>query len=61
MFGSISVADVSKALADKDIEIAKKYITIQGGNIKRLGQYTAFLRFHRAVVKDLIFDVVRDS
>lgn len=61
MFGSIGPADVSKALVDKDVEIDKKFITIQGGNIKRLGQYTAFLRFHREVIKEVIFDVVRQS
>lgn len=61
MFGSISAADLSDALAKKDIEIDKKYISILGGNIKRLGQYEAKLRFHREVISTLTFDVVAEA
>lgn len=61
MFGSISAADVSKALAGKGVEIDAKYINILGGNIKRLGQYDAKLRFHRDVVTNLTFDVVAEA
>ncbi|HET8838933.1 MAG TPA: 50S ribosomal protein L9 [Flavobacteriaceae bacterium] len=61
MFGSISSADLSEALAKEGIDIDKKYITILGGNIKRLGQYEAKLRFHREVIATLVFDVVAES
>jgi large subunit ribosomal protein L9 len=61
MFGSISNADLSDALAKEGIELDKKYITIAGGNIKRLGQYEATLRFHREVVSTFNFDVVADA
>ncbi len=61
MFGSISSANLSEALAKEDIEIDKKYITILGGNIKRLGQYEAKLRFHREVIATLVFDVVAEA
>ncbi|HET8808740.1 MAG TPA: 50S ribosomal protein L9 [Flavobacteriaceae bacterium] len=61
MFGSISTADLSEALAKENIEIDKKYINILGGNIKRLGQYEATLRFHREVIATLTFDVVAEA
>ncbi|UJH91471.1 50S ribosomal protein L9 [Antarcticibacterium sp. 1MA-6-2] len=61
MFGSITDADLSEALAKEGIELEKKYITIAGGNIKRLGQYEATLRFHREVISTFTFDVVAEA
>ncbi len=61
LFGSITDADLSEALAKEGVEIDKKYITIAGRNIKRLGQYEASLRFHRDVVKNFTFDVVAEA
>lgn len=58
MFGSITTADLSEALDKEGVEIDKKYISILGGNIKRLGQYEAKLRFHREVISTLTFDVI---
>ncbi|MGX1024294.1 50S ribosomal protein L9 [Flavobacterium sp. CS20] len=61
LFGSITNADLSEALADKDVEVDKKFISILGGNIKRLGQYEAKIRFHREVVADFTFDVIAEA
>ncbi|APS39886.1 MULTISPECIES: 50S ribosomal protein L9 [Salegentibacter] len=61
LFGSITNADLADALAKEGIEIDKKYITIAGGNIKRLGQYEATLRFHREVISTYNFDVVAEA
>lgn len=61
LFGSISNADLSAALAENGVEIDKKYISILGGNIKRLGQYEAKIRFHREVVADFTFDVIAEA
>ena len=61
MFGSITTADVSEALSKEGVDIDKKYISILGGNIKRLGQYEAKLRFHREVISSLTFDVVGEA
>ncbi|SDS72722.1 LSU ribosomal protein L9P [Gillisia sp. Hel1_33_143] len=61
MFGSITDADLSDALAKEGVELEKKYITIAGGNIKRLGQYEATLRFHREVISTFTFDVVSEA
>lgn len=61
LFGSISNADLSEALAEKGVEIDRKFISIFGGNIKRLGQYDAKIRFHREVVVDFTFEVIAES
>tara|TARA_R100001369_G_scaffold49261_1_gene75871 strand:+ start:25347 stop:25796 length:450 start_codon:yes stop_codon:yes gene_type:complete len=61
MFGSITNGDLSDALAKEGVELEKKFITIAGGNIKRLGQYEATLRFHREVISTFTFDVVAEA
>ncbi len=61
LFGSVTDADLSEALAKEGVQIERKYITIAGGNIKRLGQYEASLRFHRDVIANLTFDVVAEA
>ncbi len=61
LFGSITNADLVDALSKEGVEIDKKYVIIAGGNIKRLGQYEATLRFHREVVSNFTFDVVGEA
>jgi len=61
MFGSITNGDLADALAKEGVELEKKFITIAGGNIKRLGQYEATLRFHREVISTFTFDVVAEA
>lgn len=61
LFGSITNGDLAEALSKEGVEIEKKYISIAGGNIKRLGQYEATLRFHREVVSNFTFDVVAEA
>ncbi|MEO9953114.1 50S ribosomal protein L9 [Nonlabens sp.] len=61
LFGSITTADVSDLLAKNGIEIEKKFISVAGGSIKRLGQYDADVRFHRDVTAKVTFTVVEDK
>ncbi|WP_010229175.1 50S ribosomal protein L9 [Gillisia marina] len=61
MFGSITNGDLSDALAKEGVELEKKFISIAGGNIKRLGQYEATLRFHREMISTFTFDVVAEA
>lgn len=61
LFGSVSSADLSEELKNKGVDIDKKYISILGGTIKRVGQYEAKLRFHREVISDFTFDVVAEA
>ncbi len=61
LFGSITTQDLSDALAKENVEVDKKFINIFGGNIKRLGQYEAKIRFHREVVADFTFDVIGEA
>lgn len=61
IYGSVTNGDLADALAKEGVEIDKKYISIAGGNIKRLGQYDATLRFHREVIQNFSFDVVAEA
>ncbi len=61
LFGSVSNADVAEALAANNISLDKKFISVQGGLVKRIGNYNAKVRFHRDVIADLSFDVVAEA
>jgi large subunit ribosomal protein L9 len=61
LFGSITAADLSLELKKHGIDIDKKFISIAGGNIKRLGLYHADIRFHREVNSTFEFEVVEDK
>ncbi|TVZ59367.1 large subunit ribosomal protein L9 [Flavobacteriaceae bacterium MAR_2010_105] len=61
LFGSITNIDLANALNNEGHTIEKKYISINGGNIKRLGQYEAVIRLHRAVTVDLTFEVIAEA
>lgn len=61
LFGSVNNADLSAALEKEGVAIEKKFITIPGNNIKRLGNYEATIRFHRDVVVPFAFDVIAEA
>ncbi|OZV69676.1 50S ribosomal protein L9 [Winogradskyella aurantia] len=61
LFGSITTMDLANALRNEGHEVDKKFISIGGGNIKRLGQYEAAIRLHRSVTVDLTFEVIADK
>ncbi|AXT55532.1 50S ribosomal protein L9 [Aquimarina sp. MMG015] len=61
LFGSVSNADVSEALGKEGVELEKKFITVPGGTIKRLGQYEASVRLHRAVITPVAFEIVAQA
>jgi large subunit ribosomal protein L9 len=61
LFGSISNIDLAAELHKAGHEIDKKYITVQGGSIKRTGAYTAQIRLHRDVVAELAFEVLAEK
>ena len=61
LFGSVNNTNVAEALAGEGHEIDKKYISVTGGNIKRLGKYNATVRLHRTVVVDLPIEIVAEA
>jgi len=58
LFGSVSNIDVAAAIVKAGSEIDKKFITVSGGLVKRLGKYNAKVRIHRDVIFDLPFEVI---
>ena len=61
LFGSISNADLASAISLKGEELDKKFITLPGKIIKRLGKYVATIRLHREVSFDLSFEIVPEA
>lgn len=61
LFGSVTNIDVADALEKAGMNIDKKFISIAGGSIKRLGTYEAKIRFHRDVITPWSFDVVAEA
>ncbi len=61
LFGSVTKADLVEAFEKEGHTIDKKFISITGGNIKRLGQYNAVVRLHREVTFDFPFEVIAQA
>ncbi len=61
LFGSVNNINVAEALVKAGTAVDKKFIKVTGGNVKRLGRYSATVRLHREVVADIIFEVVADK
>jgi large subunit ribosomal protein L9 len=60
LFGSVNNGNVSEALAAVGQEVDKKYIKVEGGNIKRLGKYNTTIRLHREVVVELPIEIIAE-
>ncbi|MBU2946067.1 50S ribosomal protein L9 [Zobellia uliginosa] len=61
LFGSVTTIDLAAALEKEGHSIDKKFISIQGGAVKRTGPYNAQIRLHREVIVDFPFEVVADK
>lgn len=61
LFGSVTAIDLAAAIEKEGHEIDKKFISIQGGSVKRTGPYNAQIRLHRDVVVDFPFEVVAEN
>ncbi len=61
LFGSVSNANLAEVLTEAGHEIDKKFITVGGGLVKRLGKYTAKVRLHRDVIVELPFEVIAEA
>ena len=61
LFGSVSAADLVKALEAKGHEIEKNAIAIPGRTIKRLGSYEAKIRLHREVSIQFPFEIIPEK
>ena len=61
LFGSVNNNDISIALEKLDKKVDKKFISVNGGNVKRLGKYNAKVRLHRDVTVDLEFEIIPEK
>ena len=61
LFGSIGAQDVADAFGKAGQEIDKKFISLPGRTIKRLGAYEATVRLHREVVVEVPFEIIPEK
>ena len=61
LFGSVTNIDLADAISKAGESIEKKFITIQGGSVKRTGPYNAKIRLHREVIVEFPFEVVPEA
>jgi large subunit ribosomal protein L9 len=61
LFGSIGAQDVADAYAKAGQAIDKKFISLPGRTIKRLGAYEATVRLHREVVIQAPFEIIPEK
>lgn len=61
LFGSVTNVDLAEALQKAGETIDRKFISIQGGSVKRTGPYLAKIRLHREVVISLPFEVIAEA
>ncbi len=61
LFGSVSNIDIANEIEKAGYTIDRKYITVVGGAVKRIGKYVAKLRLHRSVVIDLPFEIIAEK
>jgi len=61
LFGSISNADLASAISSNGDDLDKKFITLPGKTIKRLGKYEATIRLHREVSFEFPFEIVPET
>jgi len=56
LYGSVTSADIADALAERGIEVDRRRVEVSEP-IKRLGEHTVHVRFHRDVVAELTVEV----
>jgi large subunit ribosomal protein L9 len=62
LFGSVNAASIQAELTKNDIDIDKKYITINGASIiKNTGSFSANIRLHRGLDANLSFEVTGEK
>ena len=61
LFGSVNNGNVAEVLAAAGHDVDKKFIKVEGGNIKRLGKYNATIRLHRAVIVEMIVEIIAEQ
>ena len=58
IFGTITSADITAALAEKGVEVEKKNVSVE--SINTVGEYKASVKLHREVKAEVTFSVVAE-
>ena len=61
LFGSISNTDLNDELTKLGYDFDKNIVSIRGGLIKKVGNYTANIRLHRKIIVEITFEVFKSE
>ena len=61
LFGSISNTNLNDELTKLGYDFDKNIVSIRGGLIKKVGNYTANIRLHRKIIVEITFEVVKSE
>ena len=61
LFGSVNNSDLSTELEKLGQTIDKKFISVAGGSVKRLGKYNAQVRLHRDLSVEMPFEIIAEK
>ena len=57
IFGSVNTIQIAEALREKGYDIDRKNISIKEELIKEIGSYTATVKLHKEVAREITFEV----
>ena len=61
LFGSISNTNLNNELTKLGYDFDKNIVSVRGGLIKKVGNYTANIRLHRKLIVEITFEVVKSE
>src|SRR5690606_37884682 len=60
LFGSITNANLADTLNEMGYQVDKKFVSINGGSAKTIGDFDAVIRLHREVTVTVNFTVIAE-
>lgn len=60
IFGSVNTIQIAEALKKKGFDIDRKNITIEGDQVKEVGNYVAKVKLHKEVKVEIKFEIVAE-
>ncbi|MBS0010941.1 MAG: 50S ribosomal protein L9 [Bacteroidales bacterium] len=60
IFGSVNTIQIAEALKKEGFDIDRKNISIEGEQVKEIGQYRAMIKLHREVKTEIEFEIIAE-
>ncbi|HCC71686.1 MAG TPA: 50S ribosomal protein L9 [Bacteroidales bacterium] len=60
IFGSVNTIQIAEALKNEGYDIDRKNISIEGNQVKEIGNYKAQIKLHREVKAEIEFEIIAE-